>query len=204
MGLLTRFRILPALAFVLASGAAGATTLEHLNLAELCERGHQVFRGTIVSVTAGAVTAGGSELPTVTYRIRIDEAFQGDFVEINGQRFAEVRMLGNGKSAPDDGQYRRAPLLSDMPVGRSGQDVLFFTTRPSSVGLSTTVGLGQGWFDVTGGKGKELAVNRYNNQGLFSGMRSGALSRAAGTDPLPVNGPVPYEQLSEYIRVLIR
>jgi hypothetical protein len=203
MRVLSRSIILPVLALVFGSGAAGATTLEQLNLAELCERGHQVFRGTIVSVTAGTVTAGGSELPTVTYRIRVDEAFQGDFVEINGRRFAEVRMLGAGKRLPAAGEYRRVPLLSDMPVGKSGQDVLFFTTRPSSVGLSTTVGLGQGWFDLSGGAGKELAVNRYNNEGLFSGLNRASVSRAAGADPLPPNGPVPYEQLSEYIRLLI-
>ena len=42
---------------------------------------------------------------------------------------------------------------------------MLFTTRPSWIGLCTTVGLGQGAFDIYGaGKGEE-AVNAFGNRG---------------------------------------
>ena len=40
------------LAFVVGGSNVRPMTLEQLNLADLCNRAHQVFRGTVVSITA--------------------------------------------------------------------------------------------------------------------------------------------------------
>ena len=40
---------------------AGATTLARMNLADLASRADKVFRGTVISVKAGSVKAGGGE-----------------------------------------------------------------------------------------------------------------------------------------------
>ena len=199
---LIRSGVLVALivAFIVGGADVRATSLEQLNLADLCARAHQVYRGTIVAVTAGTVEAGGGELPTVTYRIRVDESFHGDFVELKGEKFAEIQMLGDAKPKVGD-TVRANRFITDMPSGNVGESYLLFATKPSSIGLSTTVGLGQGWFRITGGRDKEFAVNRYNNRGLFRGMQGDAVSAAAGA--LPSHGPVPYAQLSDYIRVLL-
>ena len=52
-----------------------------------------------------------------------------------------------------------------------GQTYLVFTTQPSGVGLSTTVGLGQGCFRLYGKGDSQMAVNEVNNAGLFRDMQ---------------------------------
>jgi hypothetical protein len=72
--------------------------------------------------------------------------------------------------------------LPELPELGVGEDYVLFTTKPSAVGLSTTVGLGQGAFKLfVSEDGEELAANELNNAGLF-------------------NGPVTYTQLASAIR----
>ena len=77
------------------------------------------------------------------------------------------------------------------------------TTRPSRVGLSTTVGLGQGAFRITGKGEAEQAVNEFQNANLGGSedlaavpalVRRGAAARA---------GPIPYSELASQIRALV-
>ncbi len=74
-----------------------------------------------------------------------------------------------------------------MPRLNNGGDYLLFTTHTSSIGLSTTVGLGQGAFKVSAIGGELSAVNEFNNAGL--GIN--------GT------GPIEYVKLSAEIRTLL-
>ena len=97
-------------------------------------------------------------------------------------------MVATGKSAATrNGELMRLPLLSDVPVLERGADYLLITTSPSSVGLSTTVGLGQGCFSVFTSHKEELAVNESNNVGLG----------------IATDGPLSYSQLAEEIRALV-
>jgi hypothetical protein len=75
----------------------------------------------------------------------------------------------------------------------NGEYVLF-TTRPSSVGLSTTVGLGQGAFRIVDTGKNEEAVNAFNNVGLRRGLARSAVPS------LPESGPISYPQLAAAIR----
>ena len=84
-------------------------------------------------------------------------------------RIAELRTLG--KLAPKtSGALRSAVVLPQMPLLEEGRTYLLMTTRPSAIGLSTTVGLGQGAFRITQVGKDEQAVNDANNSGLFRGM----------------------------------
>ena len=66
---------------------------------------------------------------------------------------------------------------------------MVFTTPPSSVGLSTTVGLGQGAFKIyRSADRQEMAVNEINNAGLSS----------------TIDGPVTYTTLADAIRQQLR
>ena len=47
-----------------------------------------------------------------------------------------------------------------------GREYLLFTTRPSQVGLSTTIGLGQGAFLIDDAGKEELTANAFGNMGL--------------------------------------
>jgi hypothetical protein len=182
--------------FALAAGiitctlvTAEASNVIHMTLRDLVTRGDRIVRGTVLAADERMVSAGGGNIPVVTYRIRVDEALKGS---VAAGDVIEVRLLGSMKQA-SSGSLRRATLLRDLPRFAVGRDYLLVLTRPSRIGLSTTVGLGQGLFELRGRRGQEQAVNEANNLGLFSGLRTAPASP----------GPVAYESLVEQIRTLV-
>jgi hypothetical protein len=199
-----RFVVLVSLSLVLSTSLHASTVMQ-LNLGEMVQRADRIYRGTVVGVTSGAVSVGGGQLPTVTYRLRVDESFRGEFVTMKGVRIAELRTLG--KLAPvQRGVMRSAVTLPHMPELVVGQTYLVMTTRPSAIGLSTTVGLGQGCFRVEQVGKEEVVANEVNNQGLFRGMtppadpRSQARVTAAAA---PSGAPLSYSDLAGRIRGLV-
>ena len=64
---------------------AGAAMIMKMNLAQLTDRADTIFRGEVLSVEPGKIAIGGGTLPTVTYRLRVDESgycnlsFAGDW-----------------------------------------------------------------------------------------------------------------------------
>ncbi len=183
-----------AAAALSASVPAEATMLRAMNLADLSTGADRIFRGTVTSIDTGTVEAGGGKLPIVIYRFKVSEALKGDFIRKGDKTYAEVRMIGTLKAEPPSGEHRRVSVLRDLPRLRMGSEYLLFTTQPSRVGLSTTVGLGQGLFKIAGSGAKETAVNEFNNAGLFRGMPS----EKAGL------GPISYTRLAQKVRALAR
>jgi hypothetical protein len=171
-----------------ALAAAEASNVIHMTLRDLVARGDRIVRGTVVAADEGTLSAGGGNIPIVTYQIRVDEALKGS---VAGGEVIEVRLLASPKQAAN-GRLRRAAILRDLPRFAVGRDYLFVLTRPSQIGLSTTVGLGQGLFELRGRPGQEQAVNAANNLGLSSGVPGAATS-----------GPVPYASLVKQIRTLV-
>jgi hypothetical protein len=194
----SRLHVILALTMVLlACGALSAATVLQMNLQQMVDRADKIFRGTVMDVREGTVRAGGADLPTVTYRIRVDEAFKGSFEQVKGLQIAQVTMIGKLKPTAA-GAVRHLSALPELPQLKSGENYLLLTTQPSTVGLSTTIGLGQGAFTVTGKPGQELAVNGNQNRGLFLGI-AGPSSFAA-----PQAGPLPYAALADFIRNSVR
>jgi hypothetical protein len=166
-----------------------ASDVAHMTLRDLVSRADRIVRGTVLESTEGTLQAGGGNLPIVTYRIQVDQALKGAAAE---GEIIEVRLFTAPKQA-SSGPFRRAAILKDLPQFRVGADYLFVLTQPSALGLSTTVGLGQGLFRVQGRPGEETAVNTANNLGLFIGL-SGAPQAA---------GPVAYRTLVQQIQHLL-
>src|SRR5262245_9479528 len=189
-----RRRLLIAAALFLLAPHARATTLIQMNLADLAGRADKIFRGTVVSAKPGTVQAGGGQLPIVIYRLRVDEQFKGDFGEGKQARIVEIRMVG-GKEPPAQGDLRHFSPFRDVPQLEAGREYVLFTTRPSAVGLSTTVGLGQGAFTITGSGKSEEAVNAFGNVGLDRDLKAGVSLRAGR--------PVPYGELASAIRAVV-
>jgi hypothetical protein len=169
---------------------ADASNVRYMNLRDMVARADRIVRGTVVDSEEGALEAGGGVLPIVTYRIRVEEALKG--AAEPGQTI-DVRLLGRMKQPSAPGALRRGPVFKDLPQFRVGSDYLFVLTRPSAIGLSTTVGLGQGLFQVRGRRGAELAVNDANNLGLFNGLPSAPQA----------SGPVAYTELVKQIQTLV-
>lgn len=187
-------RLLSVAGAVLLASPASATTLKQMNLADLAGRAERIFRGTVVSVKPGTVKAGGGELPMVVYRLRVDEAFKGAFGEGAEKGLVEIRMVGALKE-PERAGLRHFSLFRDVPRLEKGRPYVLFTTRPSRIGLSTTVGLGQGAFSIVGAGKSEEAVNAAGNLGLSRGLPGIILPSGPG--------PVPYAQLARAIHAVL-
>lgn len=166
--------ILTIAAFLLASTAASAAMVAKMGMTDLVQNADKVFRGTVLTKEPGTVHAGGGELPTIIYTLRIDDALKGDFGSGKAASVIEVTMLGSMKDdAPTDGYQRLTSVMNVNPVLSVGQEYVLFTTPPSAIGLSTTVGLKQGLFSVfNNAQGREMTANGLGNQGLFDGAVS--------------------------------
>ena len=184
--------VLAAASFLILAAQVHATMMLQMNLEEMTGRADKIFRGTVISVQQGTIEAGGAELPAVTYRFKIDELFKGEATQVKGdQAVMEIRMIGSlvHSKADENGNLKFSPFR-DVPRLDEGGDYLLFTTPESAIGLSVTIGLGQGAFKVSpvdGADGEFQAVNEFNNAGL-------ALNGA---------GPVDYVELGAQIHALL-
>jgi hypothetical protein len=185
-------RLLPVLALLLPAAVWGTTVMQ-MDLADLCQRADRIFRGRVVEITSGEVAVGGGLMPTVTYVLEVEEAFKGAFTAAKGRRLVAITMLG--KLAPAQvGSLRRVVTLAGLPALEQGGTYLLLTSAPGPSGLATTLGLGQGCFQVGSIAGAEMAVNGFDNQGLLA------------ASPLPgpaAAGPMRYEDLAAAIRQVL-
>ena len=191
-----RFRTLSwMMAAMLATvmAPAGAAMILKMNLAQLTDRAGAIFRGEVLSAEPGKISIGGGTLPTVTYRLRVDESFKGEFeAKEHASPEVEITMLGTFKATARSGsQARLSSSLPEVPKLNVGESYVLFTTAPGESGLRSPVGLGQGSFRIYAGANKtEFAVNELNNLGLFDGA---APAQRAGQGS---EGPVTYTRLA--------
>lgn len=172
---------------------ASAAMILKMNLAQLTDRADAIFRGEVLSAEPGKISIGGGTLPTITYRLRVDEAFKGQFeAKENASPEVEITMLGTLKAVAHSGSHTRlSSSLPEVPKLQVGESYVLFTTAPGKSGLRSPVGLGQGSFRIYAGANKtELAVNELNNLGLFDGAVS---AQRAEQGP---EAPVTYRQLA--------
>lgn len=162
---------LALLAVLLIAVPVSAATVLQMNLDGLVERSGSIYRATVVSVEPGTVSVGGGELDTIVYGLQVVELLKGD-IDDGGKEapYVELTVLGDLKDESAASGVRHLAQLPQAPRLERGGDYLLFTTPASAVGLSTTVGLGQGAFKIYDGPDhEELAVNELGNLGLFSG-----------------------------------
>nr|AQQ74482.1 hypothetical protein [uncultured bacterium] len=173
---------------LLATPQATATTVKHFDLKGMTSSAARVFRGTVVDVRAGKVKVGGGELPTTIYRIKVLEAFKGDFPSFKDVTYTEVEMVGSIKAETEGKGLRHFSIFRDVPRLERGQDYLLFMTRESSIALSSPVGLAQGCFEIDTSIPEEPTANRLMNAGLAANISK---------------GPMPYAELAERVRAIV-
>ena len=190
-----RFRqfLYPLLLLGLAvSVPARAELVQQMNLDELTSNAGAIYRGTVLDARSGSVEAGGGELPTVTYVILVSDLVKGQPANADPKKgmVVELTMLGRLKPVQQDsGDIRRFDsFMSFAPKLEIDKEYLLFTTQQSSVGLSMTVGVGQGAFRFLA---NDTVVNEVNNIGLFRDLDRGAFPEA---------GPIEYAALVERLR----
>lgn len=183
-----------AAAFVLLTfgltmaSAVHATTVLQMNLAQMITSSDKVFVGTVIDVSESRVAVGGGEVPAVTYRFRVADTFKGEYQQSKGVTFTEVTMLGTLKNVKE-GVH---PII-DFPLLRIGEQYLMIVAPEGPIGLTTTMGLGQGMFSLSGDGSDKVALNAANNVGLFAGMSVGFADGVA----------IPYSELAALIRNIV-
>lgn len=191
--------------YLSTSDGLEASTVRQLNLGEMVQRAELIYRGTVLSASAETVEVGGGQLPVTVYRLKVEESFRGEFTEVKGVRIAELRTLGKLKTVRS-GDLQSMAVLPRMPELAVGQAYLVLTTRPSAIGLSTTVGLGQGCFRILQVGKEETAVNEANNSGLFRDMPEAAAplgARSALAPAAAAKTSLTYSDLADRIRGLV-
>jgi hypothetical protein len=178
--------------FIAASFAtiprADATTVKHFDLPHMTSSAARVFRGTVTDVRPGTVKAGGGQLATTIYRIRVVETFKGEFATFKDVTYTDVEMIGGIKASAESSGVRHLPAFRDMPRLERGQEYLLFLTAESSIALSSPVGLAQGLFEIDTSIPSEPTANRMNNAGLAADM---------------AKGPLPYADLAARVRSIV-
>ena len=170
-----------ALSFV--AMAASAAMVMKMGLGDLVGNADKIFRGTVLTKEPGTVSMGGSEFSTVVYTVSVDDELKGNF---GAKPVVTLTMLGNLKQDVSVGDIKRLSSLDMNPDLAVGSDYVLFTTAASSVGLSTTVGLGQGLFRIfDNADGRDMTANMLNNQGIF-------------------DGPVKYSELTSAVSALVK
>ena len=189
MRMLKRSAVLISLLFAgLTVSAANATTTVQMNLAQLVDNSERIFVGTVVQVTESRKAIGGGEVPAVTYRLKVGDTFKGTYEEIKGEKFADVTMIGTLKDVAS-GTH---PII-DFPLLSVGTEYLLMVAPAGPIGLTTTMGLGQGCFDVNGTESDKVLINGAYNRGLFANMNVGIAD----------GQPISYGVLSSMITELV-
>jgi hypothetical protein len=89
---------LVASVLLLWPAAAGAATTRPMNLEERTHQAERIFLGTGLSVSPGTARVASAELPTVTYRVRVEALLKGSVEEAEG--VVDVRMLDGSGTRP--------------------------------------------------------------------------------------------------------
>ncbi len=149
------------LAMLFATAVANATTLRReVNVVDLVAKSELILRGTVVNVTDGIDNRG---IPYTEVTMHVSDAIRG---QVSGdytfRQFGllKPRDMGNGMTN-----------LMVTPAGwasytKGEETILFLNKKAAWTGLQTTVGLGQGKFNVS----MAGATNQSNNVGLFKNV----------------------------------
>jgi len=179
--------------FMFAVGTLNATTVKPFNLDEMTTSADKIFRGKVVKIETGTIDVGGGTLSTVSYTLRVSELFKGDLS--NGTEktsdLITLKMIGVIKRGAAKNGIRYVGGFKP-PHLINGREYLLFTTPASQIGLTMTVGVGQGVFSLLA-EGK--VSNEYSNAGLLRNMEN--------PQNIPSNASMTYEQLVSQIKLAI-
>jgi hypothetical protein len=116
---------------------AQALTVRALSLDELLARAERVVHAQCLSVTP---VAGRGELPVVEIALAVEETLKGE-----ARERLVIRQLA--------GRFRHL-----LPTCRVGDEVVLFLHAPSRFGLTSPVGLGQGFLQVVRSPGRPARI----------------------------------------------
>src|SRR5262245_52854624 len=163
-----RMRLGTLLALAYVAMPVQATTVRPMNIVDLIDYSDTIIAGRVEQVTDGFASGG---LPYTEVTVRVIDRFRGAHGETYTFRqfgLAGPRTLPNGK-------VYLGGRPEGWPTWKVGEvSLLFLYPEARVTGFRTTVGLGYGKL----GMGNGVAVNAYDNAGLFAntGIGRGSLS----------------------------
>ena len=183
------------IALLWSSIPAQATTVRPMNIVDMVNHSETIMAGRVESVVDGFNASG---MPYTEVTIRVIERFRG----ANDSTFTFRQF---GLSAPrtlPNGKVYLGGRPEGWPTWNVGEVSLLFLSQKARVtGFQTTVGLGYGKL----GMGNGVAVNAYDNVGLFSNVDVNRSQLSAEENRMfdAKNGPVNADTLRNFVRRLV-
>lgn len=185
-------RTAASLLFAWLASPGLATTVKPMNIVDLIDNSATILAGRVERVTDGFTPAG---LPYTEVTVHVLDRFRG----VSGNSFTFRQF---GLSAPrtmPDGKVYLGGRPEGWPTFRAGEvSLLFLYAKGRATGFQTTVGLGYGKL----GMGNGVAVNAFDNAGLFSNVQIDRSRLTADEQKMfdAKNGPVNAETLRNFLR----
>lgn len=192
---------------ILTGPPARATQVLPVNIADLAGRADTALVGKCIGAQAYLknLPDGKGRMLVTTYTFSVSERIKGEIPDMSAFGFTQ---LG---ASPDEARRLGAATVIGMPIYNVGGEYAVFLTKESGLGLRSTVGMGQGKFQVITSKdGAKQVVNESGNKNLFVNLPSTkAMTKAlsAGGIPAeraPAGGPVGYDSFMRIVGELVK
>jgi hypothetical protein len=174
---------------------AQATTVRPMNIIDLIDRSATIVAGRVEKVTDGFTASG---MPYTEVTVHVIDRLRG----VQGETYTFRQF---GLSAPrtlPSGKVYLGGRPEGWPTWNVGEvSMLFLYEKARVTGFQTTVGLGYGKL----GMGNGVAVNSYNNVGLFANVEIDRSKLSADEQRMfdAKNGPVSAETLRNFVRRVV-
>ena len=183
--------LLAALSLTALSATSHATSVQQMSIVDLLDHSQDIVAGRVDKVTDGFDARG---VPYTEVTIKVTDMIRG----AKGETYT-FRQYGLDKPRTmPDGRVYLGGRPSSWPTWRKDEvAIVFLYPKAKFTGLQTTVGLGYG--KVSTGSG--VAMNAYDNSGLFSGVNvNRALLDSAEKQMFDTQkGPVNEETLRKFL-----
>jgi hypothetical protein len=152
--------LVAALSLMVVSTASDATSVRQMSVVDLLNHSQDIVAGRVDKVTDGFDAKG---VPYTEVTLKVMDVIRG----AKGETYT-FRQFGLDKPRTmPDGRVYLGGRPSSWPTWRKDEvAIVFLYPKAKFTGLQTTVGLGYGKVSV----GSGVAMNAYDNTGLFSGV----------------------------------
>ena len=152
--------LVAVLSLMLFSTASHATSVQQMSVVDLLNHSQDIVAGRVDKVTDGFDAKG---VPYTEVTLKVMDVIRG----ARGETYT-FRQFGLDKPRTmPDGRVYLGGRPSSWPTWRKDEvAIVFLYPKAKFTGLQTTVGLGYGKVSV----GSGVAMNAYDNTGLFSGV----------------------------------
>jgi len=156
---------------IMAGPVAQAATLQQLSMDQMSQLATSVVRARVTESSASIITSPGGSMIYTHYKLAVSEVWKGAAA-------SEVLLPGGDLN----GQKQTFPGVPELRVG--GEYILFLWKSPST-GITHTIGLTQGIFEVTAQADGSSVVSRRQSGELMLDAAGKRVSDQAVSMKLP-------------------